>query len=164
VRENRTHGSKRRGWKRSDLATVTAVKRPAGESRGKVAAGPDVRNRHRASPRPYRGEARLVTDRVMPVFGGYIWFACPCGWRRARHARAAPAPTAPGWPPFRVEGRGWLVRRVRAERTAAASRSGIPLSRAKPVETFMPGPVRWADAGTASSAAAASRLRRSADD
>ena len=41
------------GWKRSDLATVTAVKRPAGESRGKVAAGPDVRNRHRASPRPY---------------------------------------------------------------------------------------------------------------
>ena len=33
---------------------VTAVKRPAGESRGKVAAGPNDRQRHRASPRPYR--------------------------------------------------------------------------------------------------------------
>ena len=43
------------GWKRSDLATVTAVKRPAGESRGKVTAGPNVRQRHRASPRPYIG-------------------------------------------------------------------------------------------------------------
>jgi hypothetical protein len=29
------------------------VKRPAGETRGKLAAGPDVRQRHRASPRPY---------------------------------------------------------------------------------------------------------------
>jgi hypothetical protein len=28
------------GWKRSDLAMVTVVKRPAGESRGKMAAGP----------------------------------------------------------------------------------------------------------------------------
>ena len=40
-------------WKRSDLAMITAVKRPAGESRGKVAAGPNARQRHRASPRPY---------------------------------------------------------------------------------------------------------------
>ena len=32
---------------------ATAVKRPAGESRGKVAAGPNARNRRRASPRPY---------------------------------------------------------------------------------------------------------------
>jgi hypothetical protein len=32
---------------------VTAVKRPAGETRGKVAAGPDTGQRHRASPRPY---------------------------------------------------------------------------------------------------------------
>ncbi len=36
------------------LTMATAVKRPAGESRGKVAAGPDARRRHRASPRPYR--------------------------------------------------------------------------------------------------------------
>ena len=32
---------------------VTAVKRPAGETRGKVAAGPDAGQCHRASPRPY---------------------------------------------------------------------------------------------------------------
>jgi hypothetical protein len=32
---------------------VTAVKRPAGETRGKLAAGPNARQRHRASPRPY---------------------------------------------------------------------------------------------------------------
>jgi hypothetical protein len=47
------HGLTGGGWKRSDLATVTAVKRPAGETRGKLAAGPNVRQRHRASPRPY---------------------------------------------------------------------------------------------------------------
>jgi hypothetical protein len=41
------------GWKRNDPAMVTAVKRPAGETRGKVAAGPDTGQRHRASPRPY---------------------------------------------------------------------------------------------------------------
>ena len=29
------HGLTGGGWKRSDLATVTAVKRPAGETRGK---------------------------------------------------------------------------------------------------------------------------------
>jgi hypothetical protein len=32
------HGLTGGGWKRSDLATVTAVKRPAGETRGKLAA------------------------------------------------------------------------------------------------------------------------------
>jgi len=32
---------------------VIAVKRPAGETRGKVAAGPDAGQCHRASPRPY---------------------------------------------------------------------------------------------------------------
>ena len=32
---------------------VTAVKRPAGETRGKVAAGPDAGQCHRASSRPY---------------------------------------------------------------------------------------------------------------
>ena len=47
------HGLTGGGWKRSDLATVTAVKRPAGETRGKLAAGPNIRQRHRASPRPY---------------------------------------------------------------------------------------------------------------
>jgi len=49
------HGLTGGGWKRSDLATVTAVKRPAGETRGKLAAGPNARQRHRASPRPYTG-------------------------------------------------------------------------------------------------------------
>lgn len=39
-----------RGWKRSNLVMVTAVKRPGGETREKVAAGPHARNRHRASP------------------------------------------------------------------------------------------------------------------
>jgi hypothetical protein len=34
---------------------VTAVKRPAGETRGKVAAGPTTGQCHRASPRPYIG-------------------------------------------------------------------------------------------------------------
>ena len=53
VRENRTHGSMRRGLETERLVMVTAVKRPAGETRGKVAAGPDIRQRHRASPRPY---------------------------------------------------------------------------------------------------------------
>jgi len=47
------HGLTGGGWKRSDLATVTAVKRPAGETRGKLAGGPNARQRHRASPRPY---------------------------------------------------------------------------------------------------------------
>jgi len=40
VRENRMHGLTGGGWKRSDLTMDAAVKRPAGESRGKVAAGP----------------------------------------------------------------------------------------------------------------------------
>ena len=42
VRENRTHGSMRRGLETEHLAMVTAVKRPAGETRGKVAAGPSA--------------------------------------------------------------------------------------------------------------------------
>jgi hypothetical protein len=42
---------------------VTAVKRPAGETRGKVAAGPDAGQRHRASPRPYA----ILTCPVAPV-------------------------------------------------------------------------------------------------
>ena len=53
VRENRTHGSKRRELETEHPAMVTAVKRPAGETRGKVAAGPDARQCHRASSRPY---------------------------------------------------------------------------------------------------------------
>jgi hypothetical protein len=47
------HGLTGGGWKRSNLTMVTAVKRPAGETRGKLAAGPNARQRHRASPRPY---------------------------------------------------------------------------------------------------------------
>ena len=63
------HGLTGGGWKRSNLTTVTAVKRPAGETRGKLAAGPDVRQRHRASPRPYRGlEVRLLIV-LLPGFG-----------------------------------------------------------------------------------------------
>ena len=49
------HGSRGGGWKRGDLAMVTAVKRPEGETRGKLAAGTNARQRHRASPRPYTG-------------------------------------------------------------------------------------------------------------
>jgi len=44
---------------------------------------------------------------------------------------AAPAPTAPGRAPFRVAGTGWLVRRARAGRIAAASRPGTPPSTAR---------------------------------
>ena len=47
------HGSMRRGLETERPAMVTAVKRPAGETRGKVAAGPDAGQRHRASPRPH---------------------------------------------------------------------------------------------------------------
>jgi hypothetical protein len=74
----------------------------------------------------------LVTDRVVPVFGPFVLFGCS---RRVAALPdvpgAAPAPTAPGWPPFRVAGTGWLVRRVQAGRIAAASRSGRRLSRAR---------------------------------
>ena len=42
VRENRTHGSRRRELETEHPVMVTAVKRPAGETRGKVAAGPDA--------------------------------------------------------------------------------------------------------------------------
>jgi hypothetical protein len=60
--------------------------------------------------------------------------AVVAGWRVAvlpDVLGAAPAPTAPGRPPFRVAGTGWLVRRVRAGRTAAASRPGRRPSRAR---------------------------------
>ncbi len=51
------HGSMRRGLETEHPAMVTAVKRPAGETRGKVAAGPVAGQCHRASPRPYsKGE------------------------------------------------------------------------------------------------------------
>ena len=59
------HGLTGGGWKRSDLTMVTAVKRPAGETRGKLAAGPDVRQRHRASPRPYTVEPWLTGEPAM---------------------------------------------------------------------------------------------------
>ena len=53
VRENRTHGSMRRGLETEHPVMVIAVKRPAGETRGKVAAGSNAGYCHRASPRPY---------------------------------------------------------------------------------------------------------------
>jgi hypothetical protein len=40
---------------------VTAVKRPAGETRGKVAAGPVAGQRHRASLRPYMSPVSSLT-------------------------------------------------------------------------------------------------------
>jgi hypothetical protein len=46
---------------------VTAVKRPAGESRGKVAAGPNDRRRRRASPRPYRRRFGVTVERRLEV-------------------------------------------------------------------------------------------------
>jgi hypothetical protein len=52
-------------------ATVMAAKRPAGESPGKVAAGPNARNRHRASPRPY---APVIC--WAEVFGSELIFWC----------------------------------------------------------------------------------------
>ena len=58
------HGLTGGGWKRSNLATVTAVKRPAGETRGKLAAGPNAGQRHRASPRPY-----LIGSPALPAYG-----------------------------------------------------------------------------------------------
>jgi hypothetical protein len=39
VRENRTHGSMRRGLETERLVMVTTVKRPAGETRGKSGCG-----------------------------------------------------------------------------------------------------------------------------
>ena len=67
-------------------AMVIAVKRPAGESRGKVTAGPNVRNRHRASPRPYirvdgwrRAPAGPVCGRDFSVGVGQRP-GCRAGW------------------------------------------------------------------------------------
>ncbi len=47
------HGSRWRELETEHSVMVTAVKRPAGETRGKVAAGPDAGQCHRASSRPY---------------------------------------------------------------------------------------------------------------
>src|ERR1022692_456482 len=53
ARGNRMHGSRRRGLETEHLAMVTAVKRPTGETRGKVAAGPH------AGPMPPRQSPTL---------------------------------------------------------------------------------------------------------
>src|SRR6267154_2479326 len=45
---------------------VTAVKRPAGETRGKVAIGPNAGDCHRASPRPY-SKAESDTRHITPM-------------------------------------------------------------------------------------------------
>ena len=58
---------------------VIAVKRPAGETRGKVAAGPHAGQCHRASPRPYhvlRNLLSMAGERagrplLMPATDGY---------------------------------------------------------------------------------------------
>ncbi len=76
-----------------------------------------------------RGWLLIVLCRV---FGGGVWSTWSQEWRMARCARGAPAPTAPGAASFPGRGDGgWLVRRVRAGRTAAASRPGTPPSRAR---------------------------------
>ena len=54
---------------------VTAVKRPAGETRGKVAAGPDAGQRHRASPRPYRWFEDWLLIVLVCVFRPYVRFS-----------------------------------------------------------------------------------------
>ena len=82
-------------------------------------------------PQRFKGGARLVTDRVVPVFGGCIWFRWSQRMADGPMCSGAPAPTAPGGLLSRVAGTGWLVRRVLAGRTAAASRSGMPPSRAR---------------------------------
>ena len=52
-------------------------------------------------------QAKLVTDRVVPVFGGFVWSA---GFRRVAVLPdvlgAAPAPTAPGRASFPGRGDG----------------------------------------------------------
>ena len=53
------HGSRWRELETEHPVMVTAVKRPAGETRGKVAAGPDTGQCHRASSRPY---SRFIWD------------------------------------------------------------------------------------------------------
>jgi hypothetical protein len=60
VRENRTHGSMRRGLETEHPAMVTAVKRPAGETRGKVAADlkPDNATAPAPDPTQYNAGAR----------------------------------------------------------------------------------------------------------
>jgi hypothetical protein len=50
-----------------------------------------------------RGQLPVVLRRFSAVVSGS---RVPGGWRAARCARAAPAPTAPGRPPFRVAGAG----------------------------------------------------------
>src|SRR5260370_17842635 len=71
--------------------------------------------------------ARLVTDRVVPVFGGGVWLT---GGGAARCARGGTGSDRAGTAPFQVAGTGWLVRRALAGRRAAASRSGTRPSRA----------------------------------
>jgi hypothetical protein len=76
-----------------------------------------------------RGWLLIVLCRFSAVVSGSRvsggWRCCPMC------SGGAPAPTAPGLAPFRLAGTGWLVRRVPAGHTAAASRPGMPPSRAR---------------------------------
>src|ERR1035441_10988544 len=76
-------------------------------------------------PQRFRGGARSVTDRVVPVFGGGVWFVCS--------RRVAVAPGVPGagtgsdcagGVAFPVAGTGGLVRRGAAGRAGGARRGG----------------------------------------
>ena len=88
-----------------------------------------------------QGSARLVTDRVVPVFGRGAGLP---GSRRVVSLPdvlgRAPAPTAPGRAPFWVVGTGWLVRRVRAGAQPLPARQECLLPR--------PGPADLQHAGT----------------
>jgi hypothetical protein len=52
-----------------------------------------------------QGAHEVVTDRVVPVFGGGSWLA---GGGAARCARDGTGSDCAGRPPFRVAGTGWL--------------------------------------------------------
>jgi hypothetical protein len=90
--------SMRRGLETEQPGHGHAVKRPAGETRGKVAAKPHAGQRHRASPRPYLLFASLEPSATSPSAGtsgqitGSLQLRMPrCGTRAWRQ---------PGqWPP-----------------------------------------------------------------
>ena len=66
VRENRTHGSRRRELETEHPVMVTAVKRPAGETRGKWLRDLKPEKCHRASSRPY-SKAEADTRHITPM-------------------------------------------------------------------------------------------------
>jgi hypothetical protein len=68
VRENRTHGSMRRGLETERPAMVTAVKRPAGETRGKWLRDLAPVNATAPAPDPTGGRARRAVTAALAAF------------------------------------------------------------------------------------------------